>query len=102
MDIKNTMKKHIYYFLIILITVISLPLRATDINGASETISTQEVQVVDINKADIDTLVLLKGIGKKRAKAIVAYRELHGEFNAIDDLLNVKGIGQRVLDKNKG
>ena len=60
------MKKHIYYFLIILITVISLPLRATDINGASETISTQEVQVVDINKADIDTLVLLKGIGKSK------------------------------------
>ncbi len=95
------MKKHICYFLIILFTVISLPLRATDVNDASEMIATQEVQVVDINKADVETLVLLKGVGEKRAKAIVAYRELHGEFNTIDDLLNVKGIGEQMLEHNR-
>jgi competence protein ComEA len=64
-------------------------------------IATQEVQVVDINKADVETLVLLKGVGEKRAKAIVAYRELHGEFNTIDDLLNVKGIGEQMLEHNR-
>jgi|TARA_R110002012_G_scaffold28349_1_gene89340 competence protein ComEA len=94
------MKTHIYYFLIILFTVISLPLHAVDAVKASEDIVSQEM-VVDINKADIDTLVLLKGIGEKRAKAIVAYRELNGSFSSVEDLLNVKGIGQRVLEQNK-
>nr|WP_268875726.1 helix-hairpin-helix domain-containing protein [Cognaticolwellia aestuarii] len=64
-------------------------------------VPTQELNVVDINKADVETLTLLKGVGAKRAKAIVVYRELHGDFNTIDDLLNVKGIGQSVLEKNK-
>ena len=95
------MKTHIYYFLIILFTVISLPLHATNANEVTEMVPTQELNVVDINKADIETLTLLKGVGAKRAKAIVAYRELHGDFNTIDDLLNVKGIGQSVLEKNK-
>lgn len=95
------MKKHICYFLIILFTVMSLPLRAGGFNEAPEVISTQEMQVVDINKADIETLALLKGVGEKRAKAIVAYRELHGGFNAVDDLLNVKGIGEQMLQHNK-
>ncbi len=95
------MKKHSCYFLIILFTLISLPLRATDVNDTSAMVATQEVQVIDINKADVETLVLLKGVGEKRAKAIVAYRELHGEFNAIDDLLNVKGIGEQMLEHNR-
>jgi len=77
-----------------------LPLHAVDAVKASEDIVSQEM-VVDINKADIDTLVLLKGIGEKRAKAIVAYRELNGSFSSVEDLLNVKGIGQRVLEQNK-
>lgn len=77
-----------------------MPLYAVDAVKASEDIVSQEM-VVDINKADIDTLVLLKGIGEKRAKAIVAYRELNGSFSSVEDLLNVKGIGQRVLEQNK-
>jgi competence protein ComEA len=79
----------------------SLPLRAEGFNEASEVISSQEMQVVDINKADIETLALLKGVGEKRAKAIVAYRELNGKFSSIEDLLNVKGIGEQMLQHNK-
>ncbi|MGB2739611.1 MAG: ComEA family DNA-binding protein [Cognaticolwellia sp.] len=95
------MKTHIYYYLFILFTLISLPLHAVDVNETPEVISTQEIQVIDINKADIQTLALLKGVGKKRAMAIVAYRELHGEFSSVEDLLNVKGIGQKMLERNK-
>ena len=96
------MKKHIYYSLIILFTVMSLPLRAAGFNQAPEVISSAEIQVVDINKADIETLVLLKGVGEKRAKAIIAYRESNGQFNSVDDLLNVKGVGAQTLQLNKG
>lgn len=79
----------------------SLPLRAASVNETPAVTATQAIQVVDINKADIDTLALLKGVGEKRAKAIVAYRELHGEFSTVDELLNVKGIGEQMLQLNK-
>jgi len=95
------MKQHSYYFLIILLTAMSLPLHAVGLDETSEVTSSQEIYVVDINEADIETLALLKGVGEKRAKAIVAYRELHGKFNSVEDLLNVKGIGQRMLELNK-
>ena len=78
-----------------------MPLHVTNANEVKEMVATQELNVVNINKADVDTLILLKGVGEKKAKAIVAYRELHGDFNTIDDLLSVKGIGQSVLEKNK-
>jgi competence protein ComEA len=79
----------------------SLSLSAEGLNESPEVISPLEIQVVDVNKADIETLSLLKGIGEKKAQAIIAYRELHGDFNSVDDLLNVKGIGEQMLQHNK-
>ncbi len=58
-------------------------------------------QVVNINTADVATLSTLKSIGKKRAAAIVAYRQLNGPFKSISDLTKVKGISQKVVEKNK-
>lgn len=57
---------------------------------------------VNINTADVDTLsVELSGIGQSKAEAIVAYRDLHGPYKQIEDLTNVKGIGQSTIEKNK-
>ena len=57
---------------------------------------------VDINKADADTLATeLNGIGESKAAAIVAYRETNGPFDRVDDLVNVKGIGEKTLEKNR-
>ena len=57
---------------------------------------------VDINKADADTLAAeLNGIGESKAAAIVAYREANGPFQNIDDLANVKGIGEKTVEKNR-
>jgi competence protein ComEA len=95
------MKKHICYSLVILFTVMSLPLQAVGFNETPAVISSQEIQVIDINKADTETLALLKGVGEKRAKAIIAYRELNGEFKSFDDLILVKGIGRQTLERNK-
>lgn len=52
---------------------------------------------VDLNRADVQTLADLKGIGEKKAEAIVAYRQQHGAFDSIDDLTNVKGIGTKII-----
>jgi competence protein ComEA len=57
---------------------------------------------VNINTADEATLVSVKGIGKSRAKAIVAYREKNGPFKTVDDLTKVKGIKEKSLNKFKG
>lgn len=58
---------------------------------------------VDINKASAKEIAAsLDGIGKIKAQAIVKYRKQHGAFKSMDDLRNVKGIGEKTLAKNKG
>jgi competence protein ComEA len=56
---------------------------------------------IDINSADIKTLSLLKGVGMKKAEAIVKYRDVNGKFSTIDELLNVNGIGKKIFALNK-
>ena len=58
---------------------------------------------VNLNTADAATLTReLKGIGATKAKAIIDYREEHGPFSSVDELLEVKGIGSATLDKIRG
>ena len=58
-------------------------------------------QTVDINTADKETLMSVKGIGEKRAEAIIAYREQHGPFQTVDQLSEVQGVGQAIVDTNR-
>ena len=64
-------------------------------------ISEVKTGAIDINKANIDELTLLNRIGLKKAQQIIDYRNVHGAFKTIDDLQNVKGIGQSTIDKNR-
>lgn len=54
---------------------------------------------ININKASVEQLVELKGIGEKTALKIIEYREKEGDFASIDALVNVKGVGSKTLDK---
>ncbi len=57
---------------------------------------------VNVNQASAEELAdLLKGVGQKKAQAIVDYREAHGEFTSAGDLVNVKGVGPALLEKNR-
>ena len=56
-----------------------------------------EGEVININTADVYELQRLPGIGEARAQDIVAYREEHGPFQSVDELDNVKGIGEGIL-----
>lgn len=59
--------------------------------------------LVNINEADSEALAHhLKGVGTKKAEAIILYRGEHGAFADIEDLVNVKGIGEGILKKNLG
>jgi len=62
----------------------------------------EQVGKIDLNSADSATLQReLSGIGEAKAKAIVAYRESNGPFASVDELLEVKGIGKALLDRNR-
>ena len=57
---------------------------------------------VDINRADATTLAqALNGVGESKALAIVDYRDRHGPFRSAEELLAVKGIGERILELNR-
>ncbi|MGL1958475.1 MAG: helix-hairpin-helix domain-containing protein [Colwellia sp.] len=58
-------------------------------------------KIVNINKSTLNELLTLKGIGEKKAQAILAYRKLSGGFKTIEELKDIKGIGNKIIDDNK-
>ena len=60
------------------------------------------IEAVSINSADAKMLAKLPGIGKKKAQAIVNYRDENGVFTSLEDLAKVKGIGKKVMSKLEG
>lgn len=61
----------------------------------------QNNSMIDLNQANAAQLTnSVKGIGKKRAEAIIKYREEHGQFKSIEDLSNVRGIGKQFVTRN--
>ncbi len=57
---------------------------------------------VDINSASAQALAeVINGVGLKRAEAIVEYREKNGGFRSVDDLTQVQGIGERIVEKSR-
>lgn len=56
---------------------------------------------VNINQAAVRELTALPGLGKKKAEAIISYREQNGKFKSIDEVKNVKGIGDEIFAKIK-
>ncbi len=69
---------------------------------AAASITSSFAAIVNINKADAETLAEnLKGIGLTKAQAIVKYRKDNGKFASVDELTNVKGIGEKTVAKNR-
>ena len=54
---------------------------------------------VDVNTADYDELLMLDGINKAQIQALLDNRELYGPFDYPEDLISVKGIAEKTLDK---
>ena len=98
------------YLLLPLFTSLSFSLSAAP---ASATAGAEPVPIVaqaeaqqaprlDLNNADALTLQKeLNGIGKAKAEAIVAYREANGPFASVDELLEITGIGNALLERNR-
>ena len=67
-------------------------------NSSNSTPSNSKRGTVNINTATLEELQTIKGIGKKKAEAILQYRKEHGAFRTKEDLLQVKGIGKKALE----
>jgi competence protein ComEA len=83
---------------------LSLSFSAVAAEHHKETASQQTTtSALNINTADAPTIVdaHIKGIGKKRAEAIVAYRQAHGPFKSIEDLKKIKGLSGKVIESNR-
>lgn len=66
------------------------------------TISVATIDTVNINTANAERLaMILNGVGLKRAQAIVEYRESNGPFVDAAQLMEIKGIGETILEKNR-
>lgn len=66
---------------------------------AAPSTTTASAELLNVNKATNVELQALPGIGPKKAEAIIAFRTSHGPFLVVDDLVKVKGIGVKTLEK---
>ncbi|MGS2724576.1 ComEA family DNA-binding protein [Porticoccus sp. GXU_MW_L64] len=83
---------------------LALPLASASADSAKKPAKAEQVQgKVNINTADAETIAsALKGIGLKKAQAIVDHRkQLGGQYTSLDQLLEIKGIGEKTLAKLK-
>jgi competence protein ComEA len=60
-----------------------------------------KMQKINVNTATLDELSTLPGVGAKKAEAIIAYRENVGRFTTLEQLAEVKGIGNKMLEMMK-
>jgi len=90
--------------ILLLSLMVVLPIWQTSALAADnkQSAAVQQVSSVNINTANADQLSEgLNGVGMKRALGIVEYRNANGVFTSPEQLLEVKGIGTKVLEKNK-
>ncbi len=91
------MKNLVFLFMMALVMVMA---------PAGQTVLAEEVQIlaqadgmIDLNAAGAVDLQTLPGVGPAIAERIVAYREEQGGFSSVDDLVQVKGVGSKTLEK---
>lgn len=63
--------------------------------------SGQSNTLVNLNTAEKEMLMTLPGIGESKAESIIAYRQEHGKFQKIEDIMNISGIKQGAFEKIK-
>ncbi len=74
---------------------------ASQQSGSGATSSTSKEKKVNLNKASLEELKQVKGLGGKRAQDIIDHREANGKFKSVDELKKVSGIGAKTIEKLK-
>lgn len=85
--------------------MIRIPEMGSETASAAQALSEGQIMaadgsvLVDLNTADAAALMTLPGIGESKAAAIIAWRQENGRFTAIEDLMNVSGIGDSTYER---
>ena len=74
---------------------------ASQQTGSGTVSSTNKEKKVNLNKASLEELKQVKGLGGKRAQDIIDHREANGKFKSVDELKKVSGIGAKTIEKLK-
>jgi competence protein ComEA len=94
----DNMKKLLMLNVLLACLLLAAPMVMQPAFAASEA-TAATADIIDINSATTEQLQELPGIGQVVAQRIVTYRTEHGAFTSVEDLLQVKGIGQATLAK---
>ncbi len=92
-----------YYLLLLalLFVVGSVGLSPATVSAAENLAAKVSIQTIPLNQATAEQLQALPGVGPALAERIISYRDEHGPFTSVDQLAEVKGIGQAKLAKLK-
>ncbi|NVK54038.1 MAG: ComEA family DNA-binding protein [Alteromonadaceae bacterium] len=97
--------KFLFVKICLVILTLITSLNTANVNAAVVKTSDKTAQVattesrINVNTATLEQLMTLPGIGKSKAAAIISHRQSEGPFTSIDELVNVKGIGNKLLAK---
>jgi comEA protein len=83
------------------VLVLCLGLAISSISVLAQKSSPAATEKINLNSATVEQLQSLPGIGPATAKSIVDYRTKVGKFNRIEEIINVKGIGEKKFQKIK-
>ena len=102
-EIKNPMALMVVLSLLVggFSTLHALELQAAPKAEPSKTAQVTAATIVSLNKAGLDELQTVRGIGPALAERIMKYRDEHGKFEHVEDLVNVRGIGEAKFQKIK-
>ncbi len=83
--------KRVFTVLVVVMAVVAL----------TGVVPAEDSTKIDLNKASVEDLLKIKGIGQSYAQRIIEYREANGQFNQIEDIMKVKGIGSKLFESIK-
>lgn len=100
--IRRYKMKQLNWFVLICAMLFSMTQVWAETSVSKDQVKTDISEELDINSAGIEEIAAkLDGVGQSRAEAIVSYRDEYGAFKTIDELLEVKGVGEAILEKNR-